>query len=46
MRQSTHDMAAPSGGGSSNGGPCGNPPMLFTGNQSKSDEFLEDFQVY
>ena len=39
-------VAAPSGGGSSNGGLCGNPPALFTGNRSKSDEFLKDFQVY
>ena len=34
------------GGGSSNSGMCGNPPAVFTGDRSKSDEFLEDFKVY
>ena len=35
------------GGGSSNGGGMrGNPPAIFTGDCSKSDEFLEDFKVY
>ena len=35
------------GGGSSNGGGMrGNPPAVFTGDHSKSDEFLEDFKVY
>ena len=24
----------------------GNPPAVFTGDRSKSDEFLEDFKVY
>ena len=35
------------GGGSGNGGGMrGNPPAVFTGDRSKSDEFLEDFKVY
>ena len=34
------------GGGGSNGGMHGNPPAVFNGNRSKSDEFLKDFKVY
>ena len=35
------------GRGSSNGGGMhGNPPTIFTGDRSKSNEFLEDFKVY
>ena len=33
------------GGGSNGGGMRGNPPAVFTGDHSKSDEFLEDFKV-
>ena len=39
--------ALPAGGGGGNGGGMqGNPPAVFTGDRSKSDEFLEDFKVY
>ena len=38
--------ALPGGGGSNGGGMRGNPPAVFTGDRSKSDEFLEDFKVY
>ena len=38
--------AAPVGGGGNGGGMHGNPPTVFTGDCSKSDEFLEDFKVY
>ena len=39
--------ALPGGGGGGNGGGMrGNPPAIFTGDRSKSDEFLEDFKVY
>ena len=34
------------GGGGNGGGMRGNPPAVFTGDRSKSDEFLEDFKVY
>ena len=34
------------GGGGNGGGMCGNPPTVFTGDCSKSNEFLEDFKVY
>ena len=38
--------ALPTGGGGGNGGGMrGNPPAVFTGDRSKSDEFLEDFKV-
>ena len=33
------------GGGSNGGGMRRNPPAVFTGDCSKSDEFLEDFKV-
>jgi hypothetical protein len=33
-------------GGGSNGSMRGNPPAVFSGNHSKSDEFIEDFKVY
>ena len=38
--------AAPGGGGGNGGGMRRNPPAIFTGDRSKSDEFLEDFKVY
>ena len=38
--------APPGGGGGNGGGMRGNPPTVFTGDHSKSDEFLEDFKVY
>ena len=34
------------GGHGSNGGMCSNPPTIFTGDRSKSNEFLKDFKVY
>ena len=34
------------GGGGNGGGMRGNPPAVFTGDRSKSNEFLEDFKVY
>ena len=37
---------AQGGGGGNGSGMCGNPPTVFTGDRSKSDEFLEDFKVY
>ena len=38
---------ATQGGGGGNGrGMHGNPPTIFTGDCSKSNEFLEDFKVY
>ena len=38
--------AALGGGSGNSGGMHGNPPAVFTGDCSKSDEFLEDFKVY
>ena len=34
------------GGGGSNGGMKGNPPTIFSGDQSKSDDFLREFKIY
>ena len=39
-------IAQGGGGSGSNGGMCRNPPTNFTGDRSKSDEFLKDFKVY
>ena len=38
--------AAQGGEGGNGGGMRGNPPTVFTGDHSKSNEFLEDFKVY
>ena len=38
--------AALGGGRGNGGGMRGNPPTVFTGDRSKSDEFLEDLKVY
>ena len=34
------------GGGGSNSGMKGNPPTIFSGDQSKSDDFLREFKIY
>lgn len=34
------------GGGGSNGGMKGNPPTIFSGDRSKSDDFLREFKIY
>jgi uncharacterized membrane protein YgcG len=38
--------AALAAGHSPNGGLKGNPPTVFTGDRSKSDQFLKEFRIY